>query len=56
LRISSGSAGTATASLAWQLARWPGVCVAGAAFALCGLLPVAFGPASVRVAQESSGE
>jgi MFS family permease len=51
-----GSAGTATASLAWQLARWQGVCVAGACFALCGLLPLAFGPAHVRVVQQSSGE
>jgi predicted MFS family arabinose efflux permease len=35
-----GAAGTAGASLAWELARWQGVCGAGAAFALCGLLPL----------------
>jgi predicted MFS family arabinose efflux permease len=49
-----GSLGTAMASLAWQLARWPGVCVAGAAFALCGLLPVAFGPARLRAPEPRS--
>ena len=36
-----GASGTAVASLAWELARWNGVCLAGAAFALCGLLPIA---------------
>jgi predicted MFS family arabinose efflux permease len=35
-----GAAGTAGASLAWELARWQGVCWVGGAFALCGLLPL----------------
>ncbi|MEY4550899.1 MAG: hypothetical protein RL685_7094 [Pseudomonadota bacterium] len=35
-----GAVGTASASVAWQLAGWNGVCVVGAAFALCGLLPL----------------
>jgi MFS family permease len=52
-----GSAGTAAAAVAWQLARWNGVCATGAAFALCGLLPVALRSSSVsRLARESSGK
>jgi predicted MFS family arabinose efflux permease len=35
-----GAIGTACASIAWQLAGWNGVCVVGAAFALCGLPPL----------------
>jgi predicted MFS family arabinose efflux permease len=37
-----GAGGTAAASLAWELARWNGVCLVGGAFALCGLLPIAW--------------
>jgi predicted MFS family arabinose efflux permease len=36
-----GAVGTAAASLAWQLVGWNGVCLVGAAFALCGLIPLA---------------
>ncbi|MEO8180827.1 MAG: MFS transporter [Deltaproteobacteria bacterium] len=44
-----GAAGTAAASLAWELARWQGVCSVGGAFALCGLLPLVRGRAGVRL-------
>jgi predicted MFS family arabinose efflux permease len=44
-----GAAGTAAASLAWELARWQGVCWVGGAFALCGLLPLVRGRAGVRI-------
>ena len=43
-----GAAGTAGASLAWEFARWQGVCCVGGAFALCGLLPLVLGRAVVR--------
>jgi MFS family permease len=45
-----GAGGTAGASLAWEFARWPGVCCVGGAFALCGLLPLVLGRAVVRSA------
>lgn len=35
-----GALGTASASVAWDLAGWNGVCVVGAALALCGLPPL----------------
>jgi hypothetical protein len=35
-----GASGTAAASLAWELARWNGVCTVGGGFALLGLLPI----------------
>jgi len=44
-----GAAGTASASLAWELARWQGVCSVGGAFALCGLLPLVLGRAGARL-------
>jgi predicted MFS family arabinose efflux permease len=36
-----GAVGTAAASLAWEAARWNGVCFVGAGFSICALLPVA---------------
>ena len=35
-----GAAGTAVGALAWEVARWNGVCVVGALFSLAGLLPL----------------
>ena len=38
--FAGGGAGTAAASVAWSLGKWPLVCAAGAAFAIAGALPV----------------
>jgi len=35
-----GAVGTTLGSLAWEVARWKGVCLAGAFFSLVGLLPL----------------
>jgi predicted MFS family arabinose efflux permease len=35
-----GAVGTTVGSLAWEVARWKGVCFAGACFSLVGLLPL----------------
>jgi predicted MFS family arabinose efflux permease len=39
-----GALGTAAASVAWDMAGWNGVCVVGAALALCGLPPLLIPP------------
>ncbi|HVZ36518.1 MAG TPA: MFS transporter [Polyangiaceae bacterium] len=36
-----GAVGTAAASLAWEMARWNGVCFVGTGFSICALVPVA---------------